>query len=154
MLVFGESAINDAVAITLFRTLAAFVPILKTPQEVMVYDPFFLFLLLFFGSIAIGVAIALLCSLLFKFLSLDKTPNLELALFVLCSYLPYVLGEGLGLSGILCVLFSGMAMGHYAHYSLSPISQITSKYVRMNCNIKCRSLVSLHLWQKPFALCI
>jgi sodium/hydrogen exchanger 8 len=30
--------------------------------------------------------------------------------------------EGIGLSGILTILFTGMVMSHYAHYSLSPLT--------------------------------
>ena len=38
---------------------------------------------------------------------------------------PYFLAEGLHLSGIMTVLFSGIVMSHYTHYNLTPGTQVT-----------------------------
>ncbi|KVH96704.1 hypothetical protein Ccrd_001206 [Cynara cardunculus var. scolymus] len=49
--------------------------------------------------------------------------NLECCLFVLFPYFSYMLAEGLGLSGIVSILFTGMVMKHYSFSNLSENSQ-------------------------------
>ncbi|XLU79547.1 hypothetical protein S245_002968, partial [Arachis hypogaea] len=49
--------------------------------------------------------------------------NLESCLFVLFPYFSYMLAEGLGLSGIVSILFTGMVMKHYTYSNLSRSSQ-------------------------------
>lgn len=41
------------------------------------------------------------------------------------TYAPYVLAEGIHLSGIMAILFTGIVMSHYTHFNLSTITQIT-----------------------------
>ncbi|KAJ3693233.1 hypothetical protein LUZ60_008713 [Juncus effusus] len=49
--------------------------------------------------------------------------NLECCLFVLFPYFSYMLAEGLGLSGIVSILFTGIVMKHYTYSNLSENSQ-------------------------------
>ncbi|THG01350.1 hypothetical protein TEA_010241 [Camellia sinensis var. sinensis] len=49
--------------------------------------------------------------------------NLECCLFVLFPYFSYMLAEGLGLSGIVSILFTGIVMKHYTFSNLSDNSQ-------------------------------
>ncbi|KAK1316579.1 Sodium/hydrogen exchanger 6 [Acorus calamus] len=49
--------------------------------------------------------------------------NLECCLFVLFPYFSYMLAEGLGLSGIVSILFTGIVMKHYSFTNLSENSQ-------------------------------
>lgn len=123
MIVFGESSLNDAVSISLFRTFSSFG---KSGQEISAWGCIVLFLYEFFGSIAMGIALGMLSALVFKHLNLREKPALETALFILWSYTPFVLCEALGLSGILGILFVGMMMVHYTHYSLSTVGQTTT----------------------------
>ncbi|WVZ64129.1 hypothetical protein U9M48_013695 [Paspalum notatum var. saurae] len=62
---------------------------------------------------------------LFKYagLDVDNLQNLECCLFVLFPYFSYMLAEGLGLSGIVSILFTGMVMKHYTYSNLSDNSQ-------------------------------
>lgn len=124
MIVFGESSLNDAVSISLFRTFSS---LGKAGQEVTTWDCVVLFMYEFFGSIAIGIALGLLSALVFKHLNLRDKPAFETALFILWSYIPFVLCEAVGLSGILGILFVAMVMVHYTHYSLSRVGQITTR---------------------------
>eukprot|EP00743_Colponemidia_sp_Colp-15_P009274 GILK01010133.1.p1 GENE.GILK01010133.1~~GILK01010133.1.p1 ORF type:complete len:715 (-),score=47.94 GILK01010133.1:101-2245(-) len=125
MLVFGESTLNDAVAIALFNTFTAFAP--QTASTMSWFGPFRLFFTLFFGSILIGVACGIMSAVLFKHIPLREFPSLEYAMLLLFSYLPFVLCEGLGLSGILGILFAGMIMGHYTFFSLSHTTQVSAQ---------------------------
>ncbi|PHU00579.1 Sodium/hydrogen exchanger 5 [Capsicum chinense] len=49
--------------------------------------------------------------------------NLESCLFVLFPYFSYMLAEGLGLSGIVSILFTGVVMKRYTYSNLSESSQ-------------------------------
>ncbi|KAK1424110.1 hypothetical protein QVD17_19424 [Tagetes erecta] len=106
-LVFGESVLNDAMAISLYRTMS----LVKNNSS---GQNFFLiivrFLETFVGSMSAG-------------LDIDNLQNLECCLFVLFPYFSYMLAEGLGLSGIVSILFTGMVMKHYSFSNLSENSQ-------------------------------
>ncbi|CAG2118382.1 unnamed protein product, partial [Medioppia subpectinata] len=81
--------------------------------------------IVFFGSAGIGAAFALIAALVFKYIDLRKHPSLEFGMMLVFIYAPYGLAEGLHLSGIMAILFNGVVMSHYAHFNLSPVTQIT-----------------------------
>ncbi|KAL6643389.1 hypothetical protein ACP70R_018946 [Stipagrostis hirtigluma subsp. patula] len=116
-LVFGESVLNDAMAISLYRTMSS------VRSHAAAGENFFMmilqFLETFVGSMSSGVGY------LFKYagLDVDNLQNLECCLFVLFPYFSYMLAEGLGLSGIVSILFTGMVMKHYTYSNLSDNSQ-------------------------------
>ncbi|EFJ38384.1 hypothetical protein SELMODRAFT_163708 [Selaginella moellendorffii] len=122
-LVFGESVLNDAMAIALYKTLMKFWhdPSANYSFTVAVSS----FLQTFVGSMGTGVVVALCCALLFKYagLSVNSLHNLECCLFVLFPYFSFMLAEGLGLSGIIAILFCGILMKHYAFQNLSEPAQ-------------------------------
>ncbi|XWS18051.1 hypothetical protein CRYUN_Cryun32bG0009300 [Craigia yunnanensis] len=62
---------------------------------------------------------------LFKYagLDIDNLQNLECCLFVLFPYFSYMLAEGLGLSGIVSILFTGIVIKQYTYSNLSENSQ-------------------------------
>nr|DAD24242.1 TPA_asm: hypothetical protein HUJ06_025705 [Nelumbo nucifera] len=122
-LVFGESVLNDAMAISLYRTMSSVKSHVSSRQN------FFLvilrFLETFVGSMSSGVGVGFTSALLFKYagLDIDNLQNLECCLFVLFPYFSYMLAEGLGLSGIVSILFTGIVMKHYTFSNLSENSQ-------------------------------
>lgn len=71
-----------------------------------------------------GLVMGVIVSLLLKYIQFDNNQFIELSFFLLFSYIPYIVSEAIGLSGILAILITGMVMGHYAKYSLSPISRV------------------------------
>jgi len=81
------------------------------------------FVTIFVGSLALGVAIALLAAVVFKYTSMQAYPYLETALIALFAYSSYLVAEGLHLSGIVAILFCGIAMAQYAYRNLSEASQ-------------------------------
>uniref|UniRef100_A0A2P2M8L4 Sodium/hydrogen exchanger 6-like n=1 Tax=Rhizophora mucronata TaxID=61149 RepID=A0A2P2M8L4_RHIMU len=83
------------------------------------------FLETFVGSMSSGVGVGFTSALLFKYagLDIDNLLNLECCLFVLFPYFSYMLAEGLGLSGIVSILFTGIVMKHYTYSNLSDNSQ-------------------------------
>ncbi|XP_073302943.1 sodium/hydrogen exchanger 6-like isoform X1 [Primulina huaijiensis] len=122
-LVFGESVLNDAMAISLYRTMS-----LVRSHESSGQNFFMVvvrFLETFVGSMSAGVGVGFTSALLFKYagLDIDNLQNLECCLFVLFPYFSYMLAEGLGLSGIVSILFTGIVMKHYSFSNLSDSSQ-------------------------------
>ncbi|KAL6562391.1 Sodium/hydrogen exchanger 6 [Orobanche gracilis] len=107
-LVFGESVLNDAMAISLYRTMSMVRSHMSSGQN------FFMVVVRFLETFN-----------LFKYAGLDtdNLQNLECCLFVLFPYFSYMLAEGLGLSGIVSILFTGIVMKHYSFPNLSDSSQ-------------------------------
>uniref|UniRef100_A0A7S4L0P4 Sodium/hydrogen exchanger n=1 Tax=Guillardia theta TaxID=55529 RepID=A0A7S4L0P4_GUITH len=123
MLVFGESVLNDAVAVVLFRTFLSFYEREHDSWTSAILQ--FVFVSLFSG--VVGVIVALFSALVFKLTRLYQHPSLEAALMFVFAYLPYMLTEALNLSGIMAILFAGIVMSHYTHYNLSPTTQMTAQ---------------------------
>ena len=119
-LVFGESLMNDAVGIVLYRSLLTF----KTEPVSASSIAGALGLVIFIGSFLIGGAVGLLSALVFKngsfrrLTETDRDSVLEAAL-VCVPYIAYILAEGLQLSGIVSILFCGIVMKRYTNENLS-----------------------------------
>jgi sodium/hydrogen exchanger 8 len=132
-LVFGESILNDAISIVLTTTV---MPTNPSEKEILnsaskgeaILMALNRFCMMFFASAGIGVLFALMSALLLKFVDLRKHPSLEFGFVLVFIYCPYVLSEGIHLSGIMAILFCGICMSHYTHFNLSAISQITVIY--------------------------
>lgn len=122
-LVFGESVLNDAMAISLYRTMSSVKSHASSGQNFLML--IVRFLETFVGSMSAGVGVGFISALLFKYagLDIDNLQNLECCLFVLFPYFSYMLAEGLGLSGIVSILFTGIVMKHYTYSNLSENSQ-------------------------------
>jgi sodium/hydrogen exchanger 8 len=67
----------------------------------------------------VGVIVALFSALVLKLTKLYQHPSLETALMFIFAYLPYMLAEALNLSGIVAILFYGIAMSRYSQYASS-----------------------------------
>ncbi|CAM9794167.1 unnamed protein product [Lampetra planeri] len=159
MLVFGESILNDAVAIVLTNTAEG----LTSPDKSDVsgshafLQAFTNFLQMFFGSAALGILLALISALisfywqrrtlvhLLKHIDLRMTPSLEFGMMIIFAYLPYGLCEGLKLSGIMAILFTGIVMSHYTHHNLSPITQINMQQTLRTVAFLCETCMFAYL---------
>lgn len=98
MLVFGESILNDAVAIVLTTSILESSSPTMTSSEALITG-FNRFCLMFFASAGIGVVFALSSALLLKHVDLRKNPSLEFGMMLVFTYAPYALAEGIHLSG-------------------------------------------------------
>ncbi|XP_014260307.1 sodium/hydrogen exchanger 8 isoform X2 [Cimex lectularius] len=124
MLVFGESILNDAIAIVLTTSVFESNNTSMSSSEAVLAG-INRFCLMFFASAGIGVVFALMSALLHKHIDLRKNPSLEFGMMLVFTYAPYALAEGIHLSGIMAILFCGIVMSHYTHYNLSTVTQIT-----------------------------
>lgn len=126
-IIFGESVLNDSVAIVLFSTLDTF------RSSSLSFKTFAngtaLFAFIFAGSLLIGVVTGLLSALLFKHTQLHLYPPLESCILTLLAYCSYLLANALQLSGIVSLLFCGIAMRHYAYPNLAVQGKRTTRYM-------------------------
>ncbi|XP_046896159.1 sodium/hydrogen exchanger 8 isoform X2 [Hypomesus transpacificus] len=152
MLVFGESILNDAVSIVLTNTAEGFARSdnLATGWETFVQALGY-FLKMFFGSAALGTLTGLISAISLKHFDLRKTPSLEFGMMIIFAYLPYGLAEGIKLSGIMSILFSGIVMSHYTHHNLSPITQILMQQTLRSVAFMCETCVFAFLGLSIFS---
>lgn len=80
----------------------------------------------FGGSLLLGVFLGLLSAYTLKMVDLRHTPLLELSAYVLIMYAPFVLAEICRMSGIVTVLFTGLAARRYAEPNLSNFTRENS----------------------------
>ncbi|KAM4047064.1 sodium/hydrogen exchanger 7 isoform 2-T2 [Anomaloglossus baeobatrachus] len=129
-LLFGESVLNDAVAIVLSSSIVAYQP---TGENSHTFDAaaFFksvgVFVGIFSGSFAMGVCTGVSTALVTKFTKLHCFPLLETALFFLLSWSTFLLAEACGFTGVVAVLFCGITQAHYTYNNLSPESRSRTK---------------------------
>ncbi|KAF4317540.1 hypothetical protein BBO99_00000656 [Phytophthora kernoviae] len=120
-LVFGESVINNAVAIALYQTLhkwdAGIDLSAKQLLHVVINTGG-----MFVGSLLVSAAITLCGAFLLKrkvFSTLHYFPSYEISLCLIFSLLTYYVADSLKLSGIVALFFSGTMTAHYHFNSLS-----------------------------------
>ncbi|XP_059397008.1 sodium/hydrogen exchanger 8 isoform X1 [Carassius carassius] len=151
MLVFGESILNDAVSIVLTNTAEGFVGSdVSTGWETFVQALGY-FLKMFFGSAALGTLTGLISAIVLKHFDMRKTPSLEFGMMIIFAYLPYGLAEGIKLSGIMAILFSGIVMSHYTHHNLSPVTQILMQQTLRTVAFMCETCVFAFLGLSIFS---
>ena len=85
------------------------------------------FLYLFLASLALGAAFGLATAFFLRNARLEHTAQ-EVALIGLTSYLSYLAGDVVGLSGILSLFVCAVATSHYALHNISPQSRVTTVY--------------------------
>lgn len=116
-LVFGESAFNDAVAIVMFKSFSRLVRMGGISDKDSLYDEATHFAVEFLFDVLacplIGLTISFLAALVFKTVQFDGTPVLELSLYLLLIYIPFILAEVLGMSGIITIFVTGMFARRY-----------------------------------------
>lgn len=125
--VFGESVFNDAVAIVLYRTISIFrdEPVAGSTFAIAVIQ----FTVIFVGSIVVGIVFGLGVAIMFRLTEFRRYPNFEVSVLLIAAYTSYLVAEGLGLSGIVAILFAGIVMAQYATLSMSHEANHGSEFV-------------------------
>lgn len=123
--IFGESILNDAVAIVLFKTFKLYLDKGYVFDKNAIPVVLALFICVSLGSVIVGTAVGLICSIICKNTYLSKYPEFEISILFLFAYGSYSLAESIKLSGIMSLFFCGIALSHYNSYNLSSTSQIT-----------------------------
>jgi sodium/hydrogen exchanger-like protein 6/7 len=100
-IIFGESILNDAIAIVLFETAQKY----KAGEAagkltvLSLFESIGIFLLVFFGSLMIGIIFGLATSLLLKFTHVRRYPKIESCLIILIAYASYFFANAIHMSG-------------------------------------------------------
>jgi len=100
-IIFGESILNDAVAIVLFETAQRYKEggNAGTLGFISLIEGIGIFLAVFFGSLVIGIAIGIATALVLKYTYVRRFPKIESCLIVLIAYASYFFSNGLHMSG-------------------------------------------------------
>ncbi|KAK0180515.1 hypothetical protein PV327_006145 [Microctonus hyperodae] len=130
-LVFGESVLNDAVAIVLSGSIQNYGTRYQTGtgsfETVAFFKALSDFIRIFGLSLLIGATMGCITALLTKFTHVRDFPLLESALFVLMSYSTFLIAEATDLTGVVAVLFCGICQAHYTYNNLSIDSRQRTK---------------------------
>jgi solute carrier family 9 (sodium/hydrogen exchanger), member 8 len=150
-LVFGESVLNDAVAIALFKVFAKYYdPEGPHWSEAEIPSALWTFVTVSCGSILVGVVLGLSASYLYKHTRLHRYPSLETSLLFCFCYLCYSMGEVLGGSGIMALFFEGMILSHYNSYNLSPTAHVAAEHLCTTLSTLCETAVFVYMGMGVF----
>ncbi|XP_065056050.1 sodium/hydrogen exchanger 9-like [Rhopilema esculentum] len=142
-LMFGESVMNDAVAIVLYRTVESYT------ASGLAAEPVFAaigqFIGVFGGSFLLGCLMGLVTALVTKLTNIKQFPQLETALFALMSYSTFLLAEIAQLTGIVAVLFCGIAQAQYTYPNLSDDSKAATKQMFGLLNFLSENFIFLYM---------
>ena len=100
--IFGESILNDAIAIVIFDTAQRYKPDGPRAGSLNVsgfFEAIGIFFLVFFGSLIIGVLVGIATALLLKFTLVRRFPKIESCLVILIAYASYYFANGALMSG-------------------------------------------------------
>ncbi|XP_048191313.1 sodium/hydrogen exchanger 2-like [Perognathus longimembris pacificus] len=125
ILVFGESLLNDAVTVVLYKLFKSFneMPSIKLMDIFAAIGKFFL---VGIGGVFIGFLFGICAAFTTRF---TKTIRVIEPLFVfLYSYLSYLTAEMFHLSGIVAIITCAMSMKRYVEANISQKSHTTIKY--------------------------
>eukprot|EP00934_Nitzschia_sp_Nitz4_P002396 Nitzschia sp. Nitz4//scaffold246_size28974//2563//4395//NITZ4_008080-RA/size28974-snap-gene-0.3-mRNA-1//-1//CDS//3329543906//2391//frame0 len=129
-LVFGESVLNDAIAISLFKTFFEYYkPEGPKWSESEIPAALLSFVVVSFLSILVGVFLGLAASWLYRHTDLRAYPKLETSLLFCFCYLCYATAEAVALSGIMALFFQGLVLSHYNSYNLSETAHVASEHI-------------------------
>lgn len=149
--IFGESVLNDAVAIVLSGAVETYGSSASQSGESQGFSvhAFFSslgnFVGIFAGAFAIGSLIGCATAILTKFTKIRDFPLLETAMFFLMSYMSFQACEAAGLTGIVAVLFCGITQAHYTYNNLSVESKLRTKQLFELMNFLAENFVFLYI---------
>ncbi len=118
----GESLVNDATALVLYRFAIAAVAAGGIALDQAVGS----FFLVALGGILVGWGVGLACAWAFQRL---KDPLLEIAASFVGCFGSFFAAEALGLSGVIAVVTTGLVLGQLQHRILAPESRISAQAV-------------------------
>ena len=99
-IIFGESILNDAIAIVLFETAQKYRNAdVGNLTPLSFFESIGVFLFVFTVSLVIGLLIGLATSLLLKFTHIRRDPKIESCVIILIAYASYFFANAIHMSG-------------------------------------------------------
>lgn len=128
ILVFGESLLNDAVTVVLYRMFETFneIELTTTIKARDVIYGFLSFFVVSIGGVFVGTIFGFLTALITRFTHHVRV--IEPVFIFIMSYLAYLIAEMLSLSSILSIVACAMVMKPYVERNISHKSHTTVKY--------------------------
>jgi Na+/H+ antiporter len=117
----GESLINDASALVIYRTALGASMVAFSAGET-----FLRFLVVGIGGVLVGLAVALVMAKLLR--RLDDPP-VEITLSLLTPFAAYLPAEALGVSGVLASVAAGLYLGWWSPYLLRSEARLRGRAV-------------------------
>jgi CPA1 family monovalent cation:H+ antiporter len=119
----GESLLNDATSLTIFRfALAAIIS-----GSFVWHQAALGFILVTISGIGIGLLLGLIFYAIYRWMPTNS--NLDIAFSLVLPYLVYTIAEALGSSGVLAVVSTGLFISYRNHFVLSHSSRLKSNAV-------------------------
>ncbi|DAZ97423.1 TPA: hypothetical protein N0F65_009874 [Lagenidium giganteum] len=147
-LVFGESVLNDAVAIVIFSLFKDFVESGNTDVTMQTALSMVAQLLgIGLGSVALAAVICYSSAYFLRHSDprLKQHPTYEISIVLLSSYASYVAADLCELSGLLAVFFSGVFIRHYHMYNISKASAFAFKHLLSTIAFLAENFIYLYL---------
>jgi NhaP-type Na+/H+ or K+/H+ antiporter len=113
ILIFGESLLNDGVAIVLFNSLVQHLGTASDIDAATVHDTLRNFVVVTIGSIALGALCGAVCTFYFWALQGKHNAVTEVAMFFTWALVPYYLADGCGFSGIIATMVMGFLLDFF-----------------------------------------
>lgn len=110
VLIFGESLLNDGVAIVLFQTLLHFLDDNMEGDPHAIFAAVIHFMVVAIGSLLIGLGAGICCTVYYWMMHGCQTPLVEIIMFFCWALLPYYVCDGIEWSGIVAVVAAGFVM--------------------------------------------
>lgn len=118
-LIFGEALLNDGIAIVLFDTLVGHLGDATVVSRATLHETAKHFVQISLGSVGIGLACGIVCTVYFWALRRKHTPVVEVAIFFCWALIPFYISDGAGFSGIISI----MTMGFFLDFAVIGGSQ-------------------------------
>jgi sodium/hydrogen exchanger 8 len=131
-MVYGESVLNDAVALVMYKTVLTFKVTDFNASSALAATGSFL--KIFISSTLMGILFAIVITAIYRYTKLHEKRFffLEIALSAVFPYGSWMVSDALGLSGIVAVLFCGIGMAHWTKKNLSLAAQdFTAKFYKI-----------------------
>ncbi|XP_074513061.1 sodium/hydrogen exchanger 5-like isoform X2 [Sebastes fasciatus] len=127
IIVFGESLVNDAVTVVLYKVYISFVEVgAENVQTADYFKGVASFLIVSIGGTLVGLVFAVLLGFITRFTK--KVRIIEPLFVFLLVYLAYLTAELFSLSAILSMTFCGIGANKYVEANISQKSRTTVKY--------------------------
>jgi len=110
VLIFGESLLNDAVAIVLFETLVHFLDTSLVIDGPAIIAATLHFIVIASGSVLIGLVSSICATIYFWSMKGVQTPLVEVLMFLCWAFIPYYICDGVEWSGIVAIVVAGFLM--------------------------------------------
>ncbi|XP_052830647.1 sodium/hydrogen exchanger 1 isoform X2 [Octopus bimaculoides] len=125
ILVFGESLLNDGVAVVLYSVMQAYNQ-MESIGSLQIFLGIVKFLVVSLGGLLVGIIIGIVSAVLTKYTHHVKVVE-PITIFA-CAFLSYLMADMFELSGIISLIGCGMMQDQYSLHNVSQKSATSIKY--------------------------